>query len=92
MEEPRCQPIFKPTKCSRRSERAAKSRPDGQTLNDAYRVSAMVDRRCAARGERKLGFTNRTIWEQYNVYAPIWGYVYDCRRAMRTIHRSRPAR
>jgi 2-oxo-3-hexenedioate decarboxylase len=34
-----------------------------------------------ARGEkvlgRKIGFTNRTIWEQYGVYAPIWGYVYD---------------
>src|SRR4029077_12921676 len=25
--------------------------------------------------------TNRTIWEQYNVYAPIWGYAYD-----RTVH------
>jgi hypothetical protein len=52
------------------------SRPDGLTLDDAYRVSALVDRRPAARGEkrlgRKIGFTNRTIWEQYNVYAPIW--------------------
>ena len=26
---------------------------------------------------RKIGFTNRTIWTQYGVYAPIWGYVFD---------------
>ena len=34
-----------------------------------------------ARGERvlgrKIGFTNRTIWAEYGVYAPMWGYVYD---------------
>ncbi len=34
-----------------------------------------------ARGERpigrKIGFTNRTIWDEYGVHAPIWGYVYD---------------
>jgi 2-oxo-3-hexenedioate decarboxylase len=33
-----------------------------------------------ARGEvpigRKIGFTNRTIWAEYGVFAPIWGYVY----------------
>ena len=26
---------------------------------------------------RKIGFTNRTIWAEFGVYAPIWGYVYD---------------
>jgi 2-keto-4-pentenoate hydratase len=26
---------------------------------------------------RKIGFTNRTIWEIYGVYAPIWGWMYD---------------
>ena len=26
---------------------------------------------------RKIGFTNRTIWPEYGVYAPIWGYVFD---------------
>ena len=50
-------------------------------LDDAYRVAANVRRMREARGEtvlgRKFGFTNRTIWAQYNVYAPIWGYVYD---------------
>jgi 2-keto-4-pentenoate hydratase len=30
---------------------------------------------------RKIGFTNRTIWAEYNVHAPMWGYVYD-----RTVH------
>jgi 2-keto-4-pentenoate hydratase len=57
------------------------SRPGGLTLDDAYRVTALLDQKREARGERrlgrKIGFTNRTIWQQYNVYAPIWGYVYD---------------
>ena len=26
---------------------------------------------------RKIGFTNRTIWQRYGVYEPIWGTVYD---------------
>jgi 2-oxo-3-hexenedioate decarboxylase len=34
-----------------------------------------------ARGERvigrKIGFTNRTIWAEYGVYAPMWGFVFD---------------
>jgi 2-keto-4-pentenoate hydratase len=25
----------------------------------------------------KIGFTNRTIWSRYNVYAPIWGSVWN---------------
>jgi 2-oxo-3-hexenedioate decarboxylase len=50
-------------------------------LTDAYRVAAVVRAKREARGERaigrKIGFTNRTIWAEYGVYAPIWGYVYD---------------
>jgi len=50
-------------------------------LNDAYRVTAAVRAQREARGERpigrKIGFTNRTIWAEYGVYAPMWGYVYD---------------
>jgi 2-keto-4-pentenoate hydratase len=57
------------------------SRPAGLTLDDAYRAAALLNQIREARGEkrlgRKIGFTNRTIWAQYNVYAPIWGYVYD---------------
>ena len=57
------------------------SRPAGLTLDEGYRVTALLNRRREARGEkrlgRKIGFTNRTIWDQYKVYAPIWGYVTD---------------
>jgi 2-oxo-3-hexenedioate decarboxylase len=52
---------------------------------DAYRVAAAVRAQREARGERpvgrKIGFTNRTIWAEYNVHAPMWGYMYD-----RTVH------
>lgn len=55
-------------------------------LSDAYRVAAEVRRLREARGERvvgrKIGFTNTLIWREYNVAAPIWGYVYDT-----TLHR-----
>lgn len=53
----------------------------GFTLADGYAVAAAVIRRRVARGERrvgwKIGFTNRTIWDEYGVHAPIWGPVYD---------------
>src|SRR6185436_12083320 len=26
---------------------------------------------------RKIGFTNRTLWERYGVHEPLWGWVYD---------------
>jgi 2-oxo-3-hexenedioate decarboxylase len=54
-------------------------------LAAAYRVTAEVRRLREARDEasigRKIGFTNRTIWAEYGVFAPIWGYVYD-----KTVH------
>jgi 2-keto-4-pentenoate hydratase len=57
------------------------SRPHGLTVDDAYRVTPLVRQMYEARGARvvgrKIGFTNRTIWPQYGVYAPIWGYVFD---------------
>jgi 2-oxo-3-hexenedioate decarboxylase len=44
-------------------------------------VLAALRRLRQARGMRpvgrKIGFTNRTIWAQYGVYAPIWGDMYD---------------
>ena len=50
-------------------------------LKEAYRVTAAVRMQREARGERpigrKIGFTNRIIWAEYGVYAPIWGNVYD---------------
>ena len=50
-------------------------------LDDAYAVTEAVRRLRQARGERpvgrKIGFTNRNIWAEYGVYAPIWGDMYD---------------
>jgi hypothetical protein len=47
----------------------------------AYLIAAEIRRIREARGERvlgrKIGFTNRAIWPEYGVYAPIWGYVYE---------------
>ncbi|WP_284735895.1 2-keto-4-pentenoate hydratase [Dongia deserti] len=49
-------------------------------LDEAYQVTAALRRIRQARGERpigrKIGFTNRTIWDEYQVYAPIWGDMY----------------
>jgi 2-oxo-3-hexenedioate decarboxylase len=50
-------------------------------MADAYRVTDLVRQKRedagARRVGRKIGFTNRTIWPQYGVYAPMWGFVYD---------------
>ena len=57
------------------------SRLAGFELDDAYRVTAVARQMRESRGERpvgrKIGFTNRTIWAEYGVHGPIWGYVYD---------------
>jgi 2-oxo-3-hexenedioate decarboxylase len=46
----------------------------------AYRVSAEIFGRRRARGEtpvgRKIGFTNRLIWDEYRVSSPMWSHVY----------------
>jgi 2-keto-4-pentenoate hydratase len=56
------------------------SRYSGFELTDAYRVAAKVRALREKAGEvprgRKIGFTNRTIWDEYQVYAPIWGDMY----------------
>jgi 2-oxo-3-hexenedioate decarboxylase len=53
----------------------------GLSLPDAYRISRAVTARRRARGERvvgrKIGFTNRTIWDEYGVHHPIDGPMYD---------------
>jgi 2-oxo-3-hexenedioate decarboxylase len=58
---------------------------DSLSVDEAYRVTPLVRQMYEAAGARalgrKIGFTNRTIWAQYGVYAPIWGYVFD-----RTVH------
>ncbi len=53
----------------------------GFGLDAAYGVADAVMAARIARGETpagwKIGFTNRTIWDEYGVHAPIWGPVYD---------------
>jgi len=50
-------------------------------LDQAYRVTAAIRQMRETRGEipvgRKIGFMNRTIWAEYHIDRPIWGYVYD---------------
>jgi 2-keto-4-pentenoate hydratase len=57
------------------------SNQPGFDLDAAYGLSLAVRDLRIARGERpcgyKVGFTNRTIWPRYNVFAPIWGPVWD---------------
>ena len=47
----------------------------------AYDVSAEIFKRRRARGERpvgrKIGFTNRLIWDEYGVSSPMWGHMYN---------------
>ena len=57
---------------------------DGDSSLDedgAYAIASAVHARRLERGERpvgrKIGFTNRTIWAEYGVWAPIWSHVYD---------------
>jgi 2-keto-4-pentenoate hydratase len=55
------------------------------SLNEAYRAAALVNNMRVARGYkplgRKIGFTNRRMWDEYGVREPNWGYIYD-----RTMH------
>jgi len=47
----------------------------------AYERALTVRQLRIARGERpmgyKVGFTNRNIWPRYQVFAPIWGALWD---------------
>jgi len=53
----------------------------GFDLPAAYQSAIHVRQLRIARGEAprgyKIGFTNRQIWLRYNVFAPIWGTVWD---------------
>jgi 2-oxo-3-hexenedioate decarboxylase len=58
----------------------------GFSLTDAYAVGQRLHALRCARGELpvgwKIGFTNRTIWPRYGVFAPIWGPVWDSTAAL----------
>ncbi len=66
------------------------ARHPGFGAGEGYAVTAGLRRLRQQRGERqvgrKIGFTNRTIWQQYGVDAPIWGDMYDA--TVRDIGRS----
>jgi 2-oxo-3-hexenedioate decarboxylase len=51
------------------------------TAEAGYRAAAQLHADRLARGwqavGRKIGFTNRTLWERYGVHEPMWGTVYD---------------
>lgn len=55
--------------------------PGSLSVDEAYGVGERLHALRVARGERplgwKIGFTNRSIWARYGVYAPIWGPVWD---------------
>ena len=57
----------------------------------AYEVLALIERRRIAQGwqpaARKIGFTNRTIWERYGVYQPMWAHAWT-----RTVQYAREGR
>jgi 2-oxo-3-hexenedioate decarboxylase len=57
------------------------TRDPGFDVSAAYRTAAELRRLRLSRGERrvgrKLGFTNRTIWDEYGVHQAIWGDMYD---------------
>jgi 2-oxo-3-hexenedioate decarboxylase len=50
-------------------------------LGRAYQIGRGLHRQLVARGfrpiGRKIGFTNRALWEQFQVSAPIWAHVYE---------------
>lgn len=47
----------------------------------AYEIVSRVDDLRRARGEspvgRKIGFTNRSIWGDLGISAPVWNFIYD---------------
>lgn len=55
------------------------SRPDF-SVEEAYAVLAEIEGRRQREGwrpvGRKIGFTNRTIWDRYGVWQPMWAHVW----------------
>lgn len=55
-------------------------------VGQAYQTALSVRQLREARGEQpkgfKIGFTNRSIWERYQVFEPIWGTVWNTTLSM----------
>ena len=53
----------------------------GLTAAQGYAAARALHQHRLAQGwkpvGRKIGFTNRTLWERYGVHEPMWGTVYD---------------
>ena len=49
-------------------------------LDSGYQVGHVLHERLLKRGYqsigRKIGFTNRTMWEQFKVSQPVWAHMY----------------
>jgi 2-oxo-3-hexenedioate decarboxylase len=54
---------------------------NGFDLDAGYGVAAGIDAALRDRGwrhaGRKLGFTNKATWSEFDLATPIWSYVYD---------------
>jgi 2-oxo-3-hexenedioate decarboxylase len=57
------------------------ARYPGLTAESGYVAARQLHAHRVARGwkmaGRKIGFTNRTLWDRYGVHEPMWGAVYD---------------
>lgn len=64
----------------RREPLSPLSPQSGIDIPTAYLVADHVHRMRLAEGAvavgRKIGFTNRNIWVEYDVHQPIWGWMY----------------
>ena len=53
----------------------------GPDIAAAYQKALAVRQLRQQRGEvakgYKIGFTNRTLWQRYEVFGPMWGTVWD---------------
>ncbi|HIC82186.1 MAG TPA: hypothetical protein EYP07_14685 [Kiloniellaceae bacterium] len=51
------------------------------SVDEAYAVLEEIEARRRAEGwrplGRKIGFTNRTLWDRYGVWQPMWAHVWD---------------
>jgi len=66
---------------SARQVRPFSERYPGLTPEAGYAAARELHRHRIAQGwrmlGRKIGFTNRTLWQRYGVHEPMWGTVYD---------------
>jgi len=57
------------------------ARYPGLTAESGYGAARRLHAHRTAQGwkmtGRKIGFTNRTLWDRYGVHEPMWGTVYD---------------